>query len=211
MLNEKITVSVDLLCICYLTFNRVLKTRFKHTSENARMRNLVMYAACVYQFILLVVTFVGYYTNPFSYFIRPVIAIVFLSNVRARFLDIFTFLKDTCIVLMAIFGYVLFSSTLFYTMFKSTFQGSSTFPTLGDTYYQLLILLTTANFPDVMLPAYNVYYLYAWFFVVYFIVAFYFLLNILLANVFNMFRMRLEAKASTRIQARIHMIAKYLN
>ena len=211
MLNEKITVSVDLLYISYLTFNRVLKSRFKHTSENARMRNLVMYAACVYQFILLVVTFIGYYTLPFSYFIRPVIAIVFLSNVRARFLDIFTFLKDTSVVLLAIFSYVLFSSILFYIMFKSTFQGSSIFPTLGDTYYQLLTLLTTANFPDVMLPAYNVYYLYAWFFVVYFTVAFYFLLNILLANVFNMFRIRLEAKASTRIQARIHMIAKYLN
>ena len=62
-----------------------------------------------------------------------------------------------------------------------------------------------------MLPAYNVYYLYAWTFVVYFIIAFYFLLNILLANVFNMFRTRLELKAQMNIQHRIDNIVKFLN
>ena len=62
-----------------------------------------------------------------------------------------------------------------------------------------------------MLPAYNVYYLYAWTFVIYFIVAFYFLLNILLATVFNMFRTRLELKAQRNIQHRIDNIVKFLN
>ena len=95
-------------------------------------------------------------------------------------------------------------------MFKSTFQGSSTFPTLRQTYYELLILLSTANFPDVMLPAYNVYYFYAWFFVGYLAVAFYFMLNILIATIFNMFRNRLLEKASKRIEIRILNIDKYL-
>ena len=81
---------------------------------------------------------------------------------------------------------------------------------MGATYYQLLILLTTANYPDVMLPAYNLYYLYAWFFVVYFTVAFYFLLNIVIAGVFTSFQKRLECKASERFDHRIDNIIMYL-
>ena len=62
-----------------------------------------------------------------------------------------------------------------------------------------------------MLPAYNVNYLYAWGFVAYMAISFYFLLNILIANIFNMFRARLEKKASKRIKGRIDNVATYLN
>ena len=74
----------------------------------------------------------------------------------------------------------------------------------------MLILLTTANFPDVMLPAYERNYFYAWVFVVYFTVAFYFLFNILTASIFSLFRDRLEKKASQRIERRIQNIDKCL-
>ena len=56
----------------------------------------------------------------------------------------------------------------------------------------MLILMTTANFPDVMLPAYNEQFWVILFFCSFLCVGLYFLMNFLLANVFNKFKDRLE-------------------
>ena len=55
--------------------------------------------------------------------------------------------------------------------------------------------MTTANFPDIMLPAYAENYWVMLFFVSYLIFGLYLLMNFLLANVFNKFRDRLEEQA----------------
>lgn len=75
----------------------------------------------------------------------------------------------------------------------------------------MMILLTTANFPDVMLPGYDVSYLSSLFFIVYFVFAFYFLLNILLASVFNLFMQRLKWKADMKLVDRIKGIEKIMD
>ena len=49
-----------------------------------------------------------------------------------------------------------------------------------------------------MLPAYEESFWYAAIFVIYLIVGLYFLLNILLANVFSMYKKRLEMKMEKR-------------
>ena len=46
MLNEKVTVSVDLLCICYLTFYRLVKGQFKEMSRTGEIRNYIMLGCC---------------------------------------------------------------------------------------------------------------------------------------------------------------------
>ena len=56
----------------------------------------------------------------------------------------------------------------------------------------MLVLLTTANYPDVMLPAYDDSYWNMLFFVSYLIIGLYLLLNFLLATVYNQFKNRLE-------------------
>lgn len=86
---------------------------------------------------------------------RPVVVLVYLSQQRAQFKNIFVYvLKDTSIVLVIIFGYTIFSSLIAYFLFKYSMEGFTWFPTPTESFYQMLILLTTANFPDVMLPAY---------------------------------------------------------
>ena len=49
----------------------------------------------------------------------------------------------------------------------------------------MLILMTTANFPDVMMPAVNDQFFYSLIFIIYLLFGLYFLFNILLANVYN--------------------------
>ena len=70
----------------------------------------------------------------------------------------------------------------------------------------MLILLTTANFPDVMLPAYNVSFFWAFYFISFLILGLYALLNLLLAQVFNSFRARLQ----NQIVVYLKKMEKYL-
>ena len=55
----------------------------------------------------------------------------------------------------------------------------------------MMILLTTANFPNIMLPSYNSHRVYALFFLGYLIIGLYFLQNILLAIVFDNYKKRI--------------------
>ena len=66
------------------------------------------------------------------------------------------------------------------------------FRTFSDSYVNMFTLLTTANFPDVMLPSYHENYFFALFFVSYLIFGLFLLLNLLLASVFNKFKERLS-------------------
>lgn len=59
----------------------------------------------------------------------------------------------------------------------------------------MLILLTTANFPDVMLPAYKKSYWNILFFGSFLVLGLYLMLNFLLANVFMKFSERLKKEA----------------
>lgn len=62
--------------------------------------------------------------------------------------------------------------------------------------------LTTANFPDVMLPAYLNNFWVVLFFVLYLLVGLYFIISILIANVFSKYKGRLEERVVENEQKR---------
>ncbi|XP_026472148.1 two pore calcium channel protein 1-like isoform X2 [Ctenocephalides felis] len=74
-------------------------------------------------------------------------------------------------------GYLLFSSHIDPRHFGS----------LGDSFVSMFVLLTTANYPDVMMPAYSYSWWYAIFFVSYLAIVLYVLMNLMLAVVYEAF------------------------
>ena len=118
---------------------------------------------------------------------------------------------DTGIIIATIFMFIAFFSLIGFFLFRNEFEGIEVLGGFGDTYYQLLILLTTANFPDIMLPAYNASYYYTIFFVIYLVFGLFLLLNILLANVFSMFKRRLEQKLEIRQSKRVKRLSLYFD
>lgn len=51
--------------------------------------------------------------------------------------------------------FLLFSSWVAYVMFEDTQQGKTVFTSYGTTFYQMFVLFTTSNNPDVWIPAYR--------------------------------------------------------
>eukprot|EP00062_Callorhinchus_milii_P016769 gi/632968409/ref/XP_007900510.1/ PREDICTED: two pore calcium channel protein 1 [Callorhinchus milii] len=92
------------------------------------------------------------------------------------FIDILSLLLFF-MVIFAILGFYLFSSNPLDPYFS----------TPEDSLISLFVLLTTANFPDVMMPAYSKNAWSCVFFIVYLSIELYFIMNLLLAVVFDTF------------------------
>ncbi|XP_052801255.1 two pore calcium channel protein 1-like isoform X1 [Mya arenaria] len=88
-------------------------------------------------------------------------------------------------LVLLIFIMLVFSVLGFYLF--STVPNNPYFATLKASFISLFILLTTANYPDVMMPAYNNSRYSALFFIVYLAIELYFIMNLFLAVVYDTF------------------------
>ncbi|XP_060806615.1 two pore calcium channel protein 1 isoform X2 [Amyelois transitella] len=77
----------------------------------------------------------------------------------------------------SLLGYYLFSEHI----------DNGHFRTISDSFVSMFVLLTTANFPDVMMPSYAKSKWYALFFILYIITVLYVLMNLMLAVVYETF------------------------
>lgn len=77
----------------------------------------------------------------------------------------------------AIFGFYLFSPN----------SSDQYFSSIGKSFVSLFVLLTTANFPDVMMPSYKQNRISCLFFIAFLVIHLYFLMNIMLAVVYEAF------------------------
>ena len=86
---------------------------------------------------------------------RPLVAACFLKSVRKNSINMVKDLADSGVVLATIFMFVFVFSCIGHFFFRQALEGYTYFDNLQDSYYNMLVLMTTANFPDVMLPAYE--------------------------------------------------------
>ena len=63
-------------------------------------------------------------------------------------------MKDTFPMMAFIVIYILYFSWMGERMFSGTLEGVQYFSSFGDSVFNMFVLLSTSNFPDVMLPAY---------------------------------------------------------
>ncbi|CAM8884818.1 unnamed protein product [Rhodiola kirilowii] len=147
--------------------------------------------------------------------IAPYIRVVlFILNVRE--------LRQTMVILAGMLGtylnvmvlgllFLLFSSWLAYVIFEDTQQGKQVFPTYGATLYNMLILFTTSNYPDVWIPAYKASRWYCLFFILYVLLGVYFVTNLILAVVYDSFKSELAKQVGEMDNMRKKNLAKAFN
>ena len=98
---------------------------------------------------------------------------------------------DSKEILMFIVAYIIVFGWVAHRLFRGTQQGEAYFPTLSESIWSFTVLLTTANFPDVMMPSYRKSSFYAIFFITYLVFGLYFLLNLVLSIFYSNYRQRI--------------------
>jgi hypothetical protein len=66
-------------------------------------------------------------------------------------------------------------------IFRGTIEGTTSFPSFGASFFTMFTLLTTSNYPDVMLPAYSIHRISCLFFISFLCIALFLLMNLMLA------------------------------
>jgi heme/copper-type cytochrome/quinol oxidase subunit 2 len=84
-------------------------------------------------------------------------------------------------MVLFIITFIFYFSWMGNRLFSGTIEGVQSFSTLPDAFFYMVVLLTTSNYPDVMMPSYSDNRMNAIFFITFLIIGLFLLMNLLLA------------------------------
>ncbi|KAK4577566.1 hypothetical protein RGQ29_027904 [Quercus rubra] len=144
-------------------------------------------------------------------YVRVVFFMLSFRELRAT-IDILAGMLSTYLNVLALgLLFLLFSSWLAYVMFEDTQQGKTVFTSYGTTLYQMFVLFTTSNNPDVWTPAYKASRWFCLFFVLYILLGVYFITSLILAVVYDSFKDQLVKQVSVMDSTRRRILEKAFN
>jgi two pore calcium channel protein len=88
--------------------------------------------------------------------------------------------------------YIIYFAWIGMRIFKGTIEGVLYFNTFGDSVFNMIVLLTASNFPEIMLPAYRQNRVSCLFFVVYLLFGIFLFMNLLQAMFYTNYKKRYE-------------------
>ncbi|XP_017971414.1 PREDICTED: two pore calcium channel protein 1 isoform X2 [Theobroma cacao] len=141
-------------------------------------------------------------------YVRVIIVILNIRELRTSILILAGMIKTYLNVLALWLLFLLFASWVAYVMFEDTQEGKLVFTSYGTTLYQMFVLFTTSNNPDVWIPAYKASRWYCLFFVLYVLVGVYFVTNLILAVVYDSFKSELAKQVSEMDRTRRSILCK---
>ncbi|XP_018417245.1 PREDICTED: two pore calcium channel protein 1 [Nanorana parkeri] len=189
-LDIYVHATLELLALAFVVFELGMKMRWLGCHTFLRHRR-TMLKSCVLlvQFVEAFVVLIRQTSHVrVTRALRPIFLVDcrYCGAVRRNLRQIFQSLPPFIdILLLLLFFMVIFAILGFY-LFSSN-SSDPYFNTLENSLVSLFVLLTTANFPDVMMPAYSRNRWSCIFFIVYLSIELYFIMNLLLAVVFDTF------------------------
>ena len=202
-LSPMVTGIMDLVCIGFLLFYRLYKFSWsKQRSCKNNVRTIAIFTVGVLSIVNSIIAMLNQTFPLYVNICRPIIMILFFSSMRRNIFNILLTLWDSLFIIISIGIYVVLYSLVGYSMYRAEFQGMTNFSSFYNTVLAMFTLLTTANYPDVMLPAYLKNFWNFVFFLTFLTLGLYLFLNLLLANVFNMYQRRLTEARDDRLKKR---------
>lgn len=193
---------IEIHCLLVLLFFTFFRRTFRLPSKIAVAREVVQTSLTVIAIIDMIIAAARHRAPFLSQVVRVILIVVFIRALREAIKRIALVLYDSKEIVLMIIAYVILFGWLGYRLFRGTQEGEAYFPTLAEGIWSLMILLTTANFPDVMLPAYSDNKAYSIFFIVYLIIGLFFLLNLVLAIYYSNYKTRVENSINKFISIR---------
>lgn len=133
--------------------------------------------------------------------LRIIIFVTFSKKSQREFVTVARMTPEVLSILFLLLIIILFYAWIGVVLFYNFFEGKSHFADLIEAMWTLWICFTTANYPDVMMPAYNSSRLTALYFVSFMIVAFFFFGNVILASIVNAYDNETEQRFELRKKA----------
>uniref|UniRef100_A0AAQ5Y289 Ion transport domain-containing protein n=1 Tax=Amphiprion ocellaris TaxID=80972 RepID=A0AAQ5Y289_AMPOC len=90
----------------------------------------------------------------------------------------------------------------------TTIEGAPYFTSYLEIVFDLYVLVTTANSPDVMMPAYNASFVFAIFFILYILINTYIFMSVFLAVVYNNYKKYLKEEVRQLVRAKRHKMVR---
>lgn len=90
----------------------------------------------------------------------------------------------------------------------TTIDGTQYFTNYLEIVFDLYVLVTTANSPDVMMPAYNASFVFAIFFILYILINTYIFMSVFLAVVYNNYKKYLKEEVRQLVRAKRHKMVR---
>ena len=179
----------DLSCLAFLCYFQYYKSTWKSLTPRRQRRLYISLAILAVTFVDVVVSCIRHQFAYIDQLMKPIVVLFTLSQQRVQFQNIFlNVLRDAGAVIVSIFVFIGFFAVLGQFIFRLSLENFIYFNRYDDSFYQMLICLTTANFPDVMLPAYDKSRASSLFFIVFLVLGLFFLQSILLAIVFDNYK-----------------------
>lgn len=124
--------------------------------------------------------------------------IFFIRTLRDSWKRIFLVIKDSVAIMIIIVAYIIFMSLLGYIWLSTKnhdfHDPEGYFSTIPDTLFNMYVLFTTSNFPDIVFPFWKVNNLWAIYFIGYLMIGLYMLLNLMLAVFYNSYKSQIEKR-----------------
>lgn len=189
-LDVYVHATLELLALVMVAFELCMKLRWLgfHTFIRHK-RTMVKTCVLLLQFVEAIVVLIRQTSHVrVTRALRPIFLVDcrYCGAVRRNLRQIFQSLPPFIDILLLLLFFMVIFAILGFCLF-STNTADPYFNTLENSLVSLFVLLTTANFPDVMMPAYSKNRWSCVFFIVYLSIELYFIMNLLLAVVFDTF------------------------
>lgn len=203
VLPVSVTILVELVCLFGFVCEMVLKAAYEGTSAFYSNRwHVAEVVLLLVDAAAILVTLMAPDSKPLMPMLRPMIFVCVSRRVRRAVTSLFKVIPsflDCAFLIALLIGFFALFGMLF---FQGTTEGRLYFPNLGESVLSLFILLTTANFPDIMMPGYSQSRITALFFIAFLVAGVFFFMNLVLATIYHNYRKQCEANMTLFRQRR---------
>uniref|UniRef100_A0A6Q2YSW6 Ion transport domain-containing protein n=1 Tax=Esox lucius TaxID=8010 RepID=A0A6Q2YSW6_ESOLU len=156
----------------------------------------------------------GYFAVRWSRVLRPLLLVNVTEGRQLR--RAFRSIRNALPQILYVFLLFMFSVLMFSLMALKLFgkkglttnDGGAYFNDYLEIVFDLYVLVTTANSPDVMMPAYNSSVFFAVFFIIYILINTYIFMSVFLAVVYNNYKKYLKEEVRQLVRAKRHKMVR---
>ena len=183
---------LELSCVLILLGFVIFKRKFRNPTKNKKRREVVHIVLTIISVIDIIISLITHRGLVVSKFIRVIRIMLSIRQLRRALNRIGLVIYDSSQILLFLLAYIIVFGYIGFRLFRGTQEGAQYFPDKLTSTWNLLVFITTANSPDIVLPALKMGMAYVIFFVMFIVFGLFFLMNLLLAVFYSNYKNRVE-------------------